>query len=157
MVKSCDRCKWRACAGASRTCSIERSADQLSELSIMSGYLPTVSLLAYKICSRNQKFSSLLGFKQPSFKFADRVSPSLVPRPQTCSKGLGTRLSQPWQLQDRDNEGRGFIRRSNLDAGYLSCLENPTDTRSVVYDAKEVLAIAIKRLPGICTYRSIQV
>ena len=57
-------------------------------------------------------FSSLLGSKQPSFKFAGRVS----------------------QLQDRDNEGRGFIRRS---ASYLSCLENPTDARSIVCDAKE--------------------
>ena len=58
------------------------------------------------------------------------------------------RLSQPWQLQDRDNEGRGFIRRSNLDAGYLSCFENPTDARSIVCDAKEVLAIAIKDCLG---------
>ena len=59
-----------------------------------------------------QNVSSLLGSKQPSFKFAGRVS----------------------QLQDRDNEGRGFIRRS---ASYLSCLENPTDARSIVCDAKE--------------------
>ena len=56
-------------------------------------------------------FSSPLSSKQPSFKFAG-------------------------QLQDRDNEGRaaGFIRRS---ASYLSCLENPTDARSIVCDAKE--------------------
>ena len=60
-------------------------------------------------------FSSLLGSKQPSFKFAGCVS----------------------QLQDRDHEGRGFIRRSNLDASYLSCFENHTDARSIVCDAKE--------------------
>ena len=66
-------------------------------------------------------FSSLLGSKQPSFKFAGRVS----------------------QLQDRDNEGRGFIRRS---ASYLSCLENPTDARSIVCYAKEdVLASSVSK------------
>ena len=69
-----------------------------------------LNLLAYKICSRNRRFSLLLGSKQPSFKFAG---------------------------QDQDNEGRGFIRRSNLDAGYLSFLESPTDVRSIVCDAKE--------------------
>ena len=76
-------------------------------------------------------FSSLLGSKQPSFKFAGRVS-------------------QP----DRDNEGRGFIRRS---ASYLSCLENPTDAHSIVCDAKEDILASYQRLPEICTYRSIQV
>ena len=40
----------------------------------------------------------------------------------------------------------------DLDAGYLNCLENPTDACSIVCDAKEdILAIPIRRLPGICT------
>ena len=51
-----------------------------------------------------------------------------------------------------------FHSQVSLDAGYLSCLENPTDVCSIVSDAKEdILAIAIKRLPGICIYKSIQV
>ena len=60
------------------------------------------------------------------------------------------------QLQDRDNEGRGFIHgRSAI--SYLSSLENPTDARSIVCDAKEDVLASYQRLPGICTYRSIQV
>ena len=50
------------------------------------------------------------------------------------------------QLQDRDNEGRGFIRRST---SYLSSLENPTDARSMVCDAKEDALASYQRLPGI--------
>ena len=106
MVKSCDRCKWRMCTGASRTCSIECSADQLSELSIMvASYLPRVSLLAYKYAPETEGFRCY-------FKFA---------------------YQQSLQLQDRDNEGHGFI--CNLDAGYLSCLENPTDACSLAKEA----------------------
>ena len=58
---------------------LKHSADQLSELSIMVAITNSIPihLLAYKIRSRNGRFSSLLGSKLPSnqaFKFADLAS-----------------------------------------------------------------------------------
>ena len=58
MVKSCDWCQWRLCAGVSRTCS---STQLISSVNCRQWWLlPIVNLLASKIRSRNKVFRRYL-------------------------------------------------------------------------------------------------
>ena len=106
MVKSCDRWQWCACTGAPTIDPghARRLADLSSVNCRLSWLLPIANLQTYKIRSRNGRFSSLLGSKQPSNLSSMPIS----------------------QLQDRDNVGHGFSHWS------LSSLENPTDACSIV-------------------------